>query len=251
MHTAFYGSQELKDLTLAQVRRHRAADEIIQGTYFANGKGCHLGCLTHSNSGNHGELVELLAIPEEVSHLFEMVFEGLPANDCAQWVEDSTQSIASGADLSRCHHALAAWLLGDESPLAASNQHELVAYAVAWVRVLHQRAASGRFVSWREWRAAYLESRKALELSKAAARNYAMGNGGQYGQFGAAIRSAATAERSCGSCAAIAVVHDMPEAVPAIAAKSLEIFRDAPVVDGVQDGPELQASLATMRANAI
>lgn len=251
MHTAFYGSQELKDLTLAQVRRHREADEIIQGVYFVNGKGCHLGCLTHSSRGNHSELEELLAIPVQVGSWLEAVFELLPKEDCAQWVEGSTQAIAAGADLSRCHHALAAWLLSDESPLSAGNQHELVACAVIWARVLHQRAASGRLVSWREWRAAYLESHKVLESSKAAARDYAMGNGGQYGHFGASILSAMTAKRSCDPCAVIPVTHDTTEAVPVIAAKSLEIFRDAPVIEGVQDGPELQASLATMRANAI
>lgn len=251
MHTAFYGSQELKDLTLAQVRRHREADEIIQGQYFVNGKGCHLGCLTHSNRGNHSELDELLAIPEQVGIWMEAIFEALPEADCAQWVEDSTQAIAAGADLSRCHHVLTAWLLGDGSPLAAGNQHELVASAVIWVRVLHQRAASGRLVGFRDWRAAHLSAQSALANAEDDARDYAMGNCGQYGHFGAAILSAATAKRSCDTCVAIAVVHDMPEAVPAIAAKSLEIFRDAPVIEGVQDGPELQASLMTMRASAI
>ena len=46
-----------------RMRQHAEADEIVQGQYWENGKGCATGCLMHS-SEPHKEMEEKLGIPE-------------------------------------------------------------------------------------------------------------------------------------------------------------------------------------------
>jgi hypothetical protein len=44
---SFHGKQELKDEYVARVKAHRLADEIRQGYYWQDGKGCQWGCTLH------------------------------------------------------------------------------------------------------------------------------------------------------------------------------------------------------------
>lgn len=151
---AWYGEQKLKDAALARLREHRRLDHLAQGVYFQDGRGCHLGCLTHTDSGAHEATERMFGLPQRVAYWLESVFEGLPSDRCAWWVITSTEAIPVGADLSLCHHELAAWLLGPESPSAAGSQHDLVRAAIEGMRRLHERAAAGEAITGEQWSAA-------------------------------------------------------------------------------------------------
>ncbi len=65
--TAYHGDPQLKTRTVAEMAAHRAADQLIAGTYWdpTEHKGCAVGCMTHHKDGGHAEWPErfLSAIP--------------------------------------------------------------------------------------------------------------------------------------------------------------------------------------------
>ena len=58
---AFHNNPAIKEKYLARVRAHAAADEIIKGQYWQNGRGCAVGCTIHSSS--HKAYEDELGIP--------------------------------------------------------------------------------------------------------------------------------------------------------------------------------------------
>ncbi len=185
---AFHGEPSLKAAVMDRLREHRRLDEITQGVYFDDdGRGCHLGCITHASNGVHEAAERLFGIEQRIGYWLEAVFEGLPKEQCAAWVIESTEAIPCGADLSMCHHHLAAWLLGESGLLTITDANR---EAIERVRLLHVAAINGQ---------------PRDESAAAAARS--------------AARSAWSAARSAAWSAAW----------EKIAAKSIEIFRAAPV----------------------
>lgn len=166
MKTAWFNKPELKATAMRQLRHHRSLDEITQGIYFKEGRGCHLGCLTHRNNNTQQAAERMFGIPERVAYWLDAVFEGLPEDMCAAWVIDGTNAIPVGADLSLAHHELAYWLLGPESPSAQGNAHKAVSAEVETVRQLHKRASAGNLVTDSEWSAAESAAQSA-ELAAA------------------------------------------------------------------------------------
>ena len=197
--TAFFGEPKLKATVLERLHEHRRLDQIVQQVYWEGGRGCHLGCLTHDNDNSHEATERMFGIPLRVAYWLEAVFEGLPTDKCAAWVTDSIDAIPVGADLSLAHHHLAVWLLGPEGPSAKGNAHPLVTDAVAQVRDMHHALANGEVIDAAAWSAAWSAAGSAESAARSAAWS--------------AARSAA------GSAA-----------WESIAAKSLDIFRAAPVV---------------------
>ena len=94
--TAWHGSEELKQATLAQLRQDLELDRIVQGDYWRDGRGCQLGCLTRRKHGAHLEAERLFGLSERVGYWLDAVFEGLPESDCAAWVIDSAAAIPAG-----------------------------------------------------------------------------------------------------------------------------------------------------------
>jgi hypothetical protein len=85
-----------KDFILSRLEAHRAADEIIQGIGWANGKGCAVGCTLHEYE--HERYPELLGVDLELAHLEDRIFEGLPnelAKDLNREVGKLTSTIVS------------------------------------------------------------------------------------------------------------------------------------------------------------
>ena len=64
---AFHGKQSVKDFYIERVRAHAAADEIIHGKYWENGKGCAVGCTIHSRT--HARYETELGIPLALARL--------------------------------------------------------------------------------------------------------------------------------------------------------------------------------------
>ena len=77
MSIAFHNDPALAEMVRGQVAAHVAADEIVQGAYWENGKGCFIGCIAHSDSADTVE--ELTGFPIMLTRIAESIFEGLPA----------------------------------------------------------------------------------------------------------------------------------------------------------------------------
>jgi len=62
-----------------EVAEHLAADAVIQGTYWKEGRGCFIGCLAHS--ANAEDITQTYGIPLPLIRIAEHIFENLPADE--------------------------------------------------------------------------------------------------------------------------------------------------------------------------
>jgi len=111
MLLAFHNNSQVKEFYLNRVRHHRVQDEIIQGTYWKEGKGCAVGCTLHSS--NHRSYEIELGIPELLAHLQDAIFEYLPPENAKEFPEKFLEAIPVGADLGEVWSKFALWLLVD------------------------------------------------------------------------------------------------------------------------------------------
>jgi len=96
---AYHNDETIKTNILTQLQAHYDADEIIQGRYWEDGKGCAVGCTIHSD--DHASYEPLFGIPRGLARLKDTIFESLPNGDAQQWPLRFMGAIAPGADLSR------------------------------------------------------------------------------------------------------------------------------------------------------
>jgi hypothetical protein len=111
--TAYHNDPAVKAAILAQLERHRLADEIIKGHYWENGKGCAVGCTIHS--GRHAEYEPRFGIPQMLARLEDFIFEGLANGEAKTWPERFMGAIRPGADLSLVGWTFLHWLITDEA----------------------------------------------------------------------------------------------------------------------------------------
>lgn len=109
---AYHNDQAVKDFYLARIRTHAAADELIHGTYWEDGKGCAVGCTVHSDS--HAAYETELGIPRILARLEDGIFESLSNGRSKLWPEQFLDAIKPGADLSFVWPRFAVWLLTDK-----------------------------------------------------------------------------------------------------------------------------------------
>lgn len=109
---AFHGQQAIKDKYLARVRTHRLADEIKNGYYWQDGKGCAVGCTIHSS--DHTSYESKLGIPRVLAWLEDGIFEALSNGRAKEWPERFLMAPRVGADLTLVWPKFAVWLLVDE-----------------------------------------------------------------------------------------------------------------------------------------
>ena len=153
---AYHNSETLKEKTLAEVLAHQKADEIVQGRYWEDGKGCAVGCLTHDPSGGHAKYPKLWGIPEPLAYLEDTLFESLSVEDSKGWPARFLSAIPVGADLARCWDKWQAWCLRDLMAIAGENAH-----VVEVMAVLFERAGAGDEPSDTEWSEAAGDARDA------------------------------------------------------------------------------------------
>jgi hypothetical protein len=110
-----------------EVEKHRAADQIISGTYGKTGEagkwqGCAVGCSIrsynnlyddHQNTSNHALYERLFGVPAVLARLEDRIFEGLPKELKSEWPGKFFAAIKPGADLSTVWSKFAVWLLVD------------------------------------------------------------------------------------------------------------------------------------------
>ena len=80
---AFQNPKYPKEAILAQLKAHQAAEEIVKGQYWENGKGCAVGCTIHGAA--HGKYESRFGIPAQLAHLEDLIFEGLPNGEAKEW----------------------------------------------------------------------------------------------------------------------------------------------------------------------
>jgi hypothetical protein len=110
-YTAFNNDPALAEMVRAQVNAHTAADEIIQGRYWENGKGCFIGCIAHSDSVN--SVQELTGFPIMLTRIAEGIFEGLPNEKAKDFPQAVINAPRIGADLSLVSWKFLHWLIDD------------------------------------------------------------------------------------------------------------------------------------------
>ena len=73
------------ELMTAEIDQHRAADLLVQGTYFDEdtGQGCFIGCLAHGN--DTVVIADRFGLPEPLTRLLEAIFERLPFDEAAEF----------------------------------------------------------------------------------------------------------------------------------------------------------------------
>ena len=109
---AFKDTTITKPAILRQLRAHAAADQIVKGRYWQNGKGCAVGCTIHSSK--HAEYESRFGIPQMLARLEDCIFEGLPNDKAKAWPVRFMSAVQPGTDLSCVGWKFLHWLLMDE-----------------------------------------------------------------------------------------------------------------------------------------
>lgn len=94
---AFHGDPKIQEMYIARVKAHALADEIVQGQYWENGRGCAVGCTIHGD--DHKKYETELGVPEELAYLQDTIFERLPLAEAKKFPLEFLQAIPLGADL--------------------------------------------------------------------------------------------------------------------------------------------------------
>ena len=147
MMLAFHNDISIKTNILNGLAVHRAADEIVQGHYWENGKGCAVGCTLESirlmkgldniDHSNHRVAERETGIPQILWRLEDRIFEGLPNALAKDWPEQFTAAVRPGADLTMIWPRFALWLLSEELPQYVTKRPKAAA-AIADVAALYK-----------------------------------------------------------------------------------------------------------------
>ena len=109
---AFHNDPSIKEKYLTRLNEHYQADEIIQGQYWENGKGCAVGCTVHSSDHKNYELE--LGIPKNIAYLQDGIFESLPNKLAKKFPLQFLSAIKVGADLKNVNNLFTIWMLTDK-----------------------------------------------------------------------------------------------------------------------------------------
>lgn len=124
MLQSYKNDQNLKDMFLEEIVKHRKADQILQGTYGktvdGKWKGCAVGCSIHSlnirlkknyDTDDHSVYEKALGVPEWLARLEDTIFEGLSAEEAKLWPEKFAKAIPVGVNLEPIKWRFSAYLL--------------------------------------------------------------------------------------------------------------------------------------------
>ena len=94
----------------ARMARHIAADKVIQGVYWLDGRGCFIGCSVHGDDPQ--PLVDEIGLPLAVIRIAEAIFERLPKSDAIEFTKriSAPGVIREGADVSLVQWQFLLWL---------------------------------------------------------------------------------------------------------------------------------------------
>lgn len=105
---SFKNDPKIKKFYIDRALAHQKADEIIQGEYWKNGKGCCIGCLAHDNEDAHRKLSEKTDVPQWIYTTADKIHEGLSLEDAKKWPAQFVKALPVGKDL---NELLYPWLI--------------------------------------------------------------------------------------------------------------------------------------------
>lgn len=127
-------NQELKSALVAEIRKHREQDQVVQGNYGTKEsgifRGCAVGCAIDSLfvigghytpyylCSDHGIYERELGIPRILAELQDIIHEGLSDESFPTWPERFMEEVPTETDLLRVWPKFALWLLHDVLPRA-------------------------------------------------------------------------------------------------------------------------------------
>ena len=175
-------AEKLLPLALA----HQKADEYTAGRYGGpvadTFRGCSIGCTIWDAKklnlidkgvlyGDHEEVANLLfGGVEQIAHLQDAIFEGLPSKDRPTWTPRLLVAIKkapSKINWQNVWHKWATWLMNNL--LDIPDLSEDVQQAIRSVRDLHQASFLGLSVDEEDWREAAEAARAASRAASRAA----------------------------------------------------------------------------------
>lgn len=122
-------NQELKSALVAEIRKHREQDQVIQGNYGTKEsgifRGCAVGCAIDSLfvmggydtpyylCSDHGIYERELGIPKILAELQDLIHEGLSDESFPTWPERFMEAVPTETDLSLVFPKFAWWLVVD------------------------------------------------------------------------------------------------------------------------------------------
>jgi hypothetical protein len=96
------------DMMKAETAAHIAARAVVQGQYWERGRGCFIGCLTHSDRAD--AVTDTFGMPLVLVRIAESIFEDLSRKDARAFFAAVPEAIErDGKDLSRVY-----WLFLDD-----------------------------------------------------------------------------------------------------------------------------------------
>jgi hypothetical protein len=204
---AFHGDPAIKAHYLARIAAHEAADEIIKGFYWEDGKGCAVGCTIHSSS--HDRYETELGIPQALALLQDGLFEVLPNGDAKTFPRLFLGAIPVGADLALVVPRFLHWLLVDPKdgainyvedgrPYTGQVRKAINDVGALWLDVIEGRRSAARSARSVAWSAAESAARSARNAARSAAESAARNAAWSAAESAArsAARSARNAARS-------------------------------------------------------
>jgi len=198
---AFNNDPTLKASLLAELAKHRKADQISKDQYWENGKGCAVGCTLHSYAilsgrtdfefDQHGIYDEIFGRGGQmIARLEDVIFENLPNNLAQEWPERLLNAVKVGSDLSFVGWKFLHWLLTD-SQVNTGIDHPLVRATVKQCADIMDLMATGAATSVESAESAARSAERSAASAESAAWSAA-----------SAERSAAYAARSAAASAA-------------------------------------------------
>jgi len=179
---SFYGDPELKKKYVERAIAHRKADEIVQGQYWEDGKGCCIGCLAHVNTGAHAYLEGKTGVRRNIYRLADRIFEELTKKECKRFPEQLIKALPVRSDLSLVLPKFFIKLLKRSKRHCSSKGMQ----ATEQIIKMYKNLLKGKVYSKEEWRAA---AAAAAAADDAAAAKYAA----KYAAAAAAADDAAAA----------------------------------------------------------
>lgn len=111
---AYHGKSSIKKKYVKRVKEHQKLDEIIQGKYWENGKGCAVGCTVELNSNAHEAMEKELGVPIDLAYLEDAIFEGLSNGRAKEFPLVFLEAITPGVDLSKITAQFMIWQFEDK-----------------------------------------------------------------------------------------------------------------------------------------
>src|SRR6266571_3733387 len=196
---AFYNDPKIQKKYIDRVRAHQKADEIIQGKYWENGKGCAVGCIVEKPVNAHQALEKELQIPQMLGHLADRIFEGLTVEEAKKFPLRFIKAISLGSDLSKVGYKFQVWLLVDKHNGIIQWANEETKKIIIEIAELHKALADGKKIDCSAAESAAETAAGSAAGAAAVAAGSAAGSAAESAAESARSAAAESAAESAGS----------------------------------------------------